>query len=84
MNLIIRKAAYARTIALVMIFALVGCTTLVRGVTQGFAEGLSSAILDNEDAVMVRDGAPSGAAASTVNGLASSLIMLVILLPVQV
>lgn len=59
MNMIIHQVTCARSIALVLILTLSGCTTLVRGVTQGFAEGLATAILDNEDAVMVRDGAPS-------------------------
>ncbi|MEM7097576.1 MAG: TRAP transporter TatT component family protein [Pseudomonadota bacterium] len=39
--------------------ALSGCSSLVSSVTQSFAEDLSSAILDNEDIAMVRDGAPA-------------------------
>jgi len=36
-----------------------GCSTLVSTVTQGFANDLSAAILNNNDLAMVRDGAPS-------------------------
>ncbi len=38
---------------------LAGCSSIVSSVTQGFADDLSKAILDNEDLAMVRDGAPS-------------------------
>ncbi len=44
---------------LLAIFALSGCASLVSNVTQGFAEDLATAILDNEDLAMVRDGAPA-------------------------
>ena len=36
-----------------------GCASLVSNFTQGFAEDLADAILNNEDVEMVRDGAPS-------------------------
>ncbi len=36
-----------------------GCASLVGSVTRGFAEDLSTAILDNQDIAMVRDGAPA-------------------------
>ena len=36
-----------------------GCASLVTSVTSGFAEDLSTAILDNPDVEMVRDGAPA-------------------------
>ena len=42
-----------------VLFGLSGCSSLVSSVTQSFAEDLSSAILDNEDIAMVRDGAPA-------------------------
>jgi hypothetical protein len=52
-------------IRLDMLFALTGlcllggCSSLVSSVTQGFADDLSAAILNNDDLAMVRDGAPS-------------------------
>lgn len=36
-----------------------GCSSLIGSVTQGFADDLAAAILDNPDPAMVRDGAPS-------------------------
>jgi hypothetical protein len=36
-----------------------GCTTIISGVSQGFTDNLSSAILDSEDIQTVRDGAPA-------------------------
>ena len=36
-----------------------GCSSLISSVTSGFAEDLASAILDNSDVAMVRDGAPA-------------------------
>ncbi len=41
------------------LLGLTGCSTVVSSVTQGFAENLSAAILNNPDVAMVRDGAPS-------------------------
>ena len=48
-----------RVAALVCVLGLSGCSSLVSSITQGFAEDLASAILDNPDIEMVRDGAPS-------------------------
>ena len=36
-----------------------GCSTLVSNATQSFANDLTSVILNSEDPVLVRDGAPS-------------------------
>lgn len=36
-----------------------GCSTLLSGASQGFANNLSSAILDSDDVELVRDGAPA-------------------------
>ena len=41
------------------LLALAGCATLLRPVTSGFAGDLSSAILDQNDPEIVRDGAPA-------------------------
>jgi len=38
---------------------LAGCSALVSSTTQSFAEDLSTAILDNDDLEMIRDGAPA-------------------------
>jgi len=43
----------------VLLLLLNGCTTIVNSISQGFAEDLSAAILNNNDLDMVRDGAPS-------------------------
>ena len=53
-----------RTLALLgllipSLLSLSGCASLISSVTAGFAEDLSSAILDNSDVAMVRDGAPA-------------------------
>ena len=42
-----------------VLWAMVGCSSLISSVTSGFAEDLSNAILDNSDVAMVRDGAPA-------------------------
>ena len=44
---------------LVLCVMLGGCAPLVSSVTEGLAEDLSSAILDNDDLDVVRDGAPA-------------------------
>lgn len=54
----------SRTLALftflfVLAPGLAGCSSLISSVTSGFAEDLSTAILDNPDVSMVRDGAPA-------------------------
>ena len=36
-----------------------GCSTLVSNATQGFADDLSAVVLNSEDPVLVRDGAPA-------------------------
>ena len=38
---------------------LTGCTSVISGVTAGMADSISSAILNNRDLAMVRDGAPA-------------------------
>lgn len=49
----------ARSLILLSLLILSGCSSLIGSVTQGFADNLSAAILDNPDPAMVRDGAPS-------------------------
>ena len=49
----------AATTWLAMCVVLGGCAPLVSSVTEGLAEDLSSAILDNDDLDVVRDGAPA-------------------------
>jgi len=44
---------------LLAVLASGGCTTIISGVSQGFTDNLSSAILDSEDIETVRDGAPA-------------------------
>jgi hypothetical protein len=44
---------------IILIFVATGCASLLSSATRGFAEDLASAILDNDDIEMVRDGAPS-------------------------
>ena len=46
-------------IGLALCVMLGGCAPLVSSVTEGLAEDLSSAILDNDDLDVVRDGAPA-------------------------
>lgn len=54
------KTTISRLFCLSVVIALSpGCSTIVSSVSQDFAASLSTAILDNDDAVMVRDGAPA-------------------------
>ncbi len=48
-----------RLLAAGFLLALAGCASLVGSVASGMAENLGSAILDNSDVTMVRDGAPA-------------------------
>ncbi|MEE2785285.1 MAG: TRAP transporter TatT component family protein [Pseudomonadota bacterium] len=54
-----RNRWVALPIAFTMIILTSGCSTVITSVTRGFAENLSSAILNNPDLEMVRAGAPS-------------------------
>jgi len=62
-----RKSTFAqplgrlRIAALLLALAMVtsGCASLVSNATQGFADDLSAVILNSEDPVLVRDGAPA-------------------------
>lgn len=56
------RSATVRTLQLAilpMLLALAGCAALMRPVASGFAGNLSSAILDQNDPEIVRDGAPA-------------------------
>ncbi len=48
-----------RLTALLLIVLSSGCTSIISGVSQGFTDNLSNAILDSEDIELVRDGAPA-------------------------
>lgn len=48
-----------RFLVLLLILLGSGCTTIISGVSQGFTDNLSNAILDSEDVELVRDGAPA-------------------------
>jgi len=53
-------SAVRRVILFLGLWALLsGCTSLISSATSGFAEDLASAILDNEDIDIVKDGAPA-------------------------
>ncbi len=43
----------------VVLGALSGCASLVSNATQGFADDLSATVLNSEDPILVRDGAPT-------------------------
>lgn len=45
--------------AVVLLVSVSGCAALVGNATQGFADDLSAAVLNSEDPVLVRDGAPT-------------------------
>lgn len=49
----------SRCLIIFACLAVSGCASVASSVTRGFAEDLATAILDNEDIEMVRDGAPS-------------------------
>jgi hypothetical protein len=48
-----------RGLLLAALMFITGCSTVMTSVTEGLAEDLSTAILDNSDVAMVRDGAPA-------------------------
>jgi hypothetical protein len=50
---------YRYVTLVLLIFATSGCASFISFATRGIAEDLASAILDNDDLEMVRDGAPS-------------------------
>ena len=53
-------SAVRRVILFLGLWALLsGCASLISSATSGFAEDLASAILDNEDIDIVKDGAPA-------------------------
>lgn len=49
----------SRLAVLLLILLGSGCATIISGVSQGFTDNLSNAILDSEDVELVRDGAPA-------------------------
>jgi hypothetical protein len=49
----------SRLVVLLLILFCSGCTTIISGVSKGFTDNLSNAILDSEDVELVRDGAPA-------------------------
>jgi len=59
MKMIDLKRIFNPLLLICLLFLVAGCGSLVSRVTQGFAEDLAGAILDNEDLAMVRDGAPA-------------------------
>ena len=59
MRRIMKRSKRTIVAGLVALLMLSGCSNLISSMTQSFAEDLSSAILNNPDLDMVRDGAPS-------------------------
>lgn len=59
MSLKLSLARCPLSLVLPILFTLGGCASLIGSVTGGFTESLGSAILDNPDVEMVRDGAPA-------------------------
>ena len=54
-----RSSKIAGWFALVGVFLLSGCASIMGSVTGGLASNLSAAILNSDDPAMIRDGAPS-------------------------
>ena len=54
---VVRVAALAWTVGIAAVLA--GCAGIVSSATSGMAENLSTAILDQEDPELVRDGVPT-------------------------
>ena len=50
---------FLKLFAPLLLLQVAGCASVISSFTQGFAESLSDAILNNDDLQMVRDGAPS-------------------------
>ena len=54
-----KEIRFFKLFAPLLLLQVAGCASVISSFTQGFAESLSEAILNNDDLQMVRDGAPS-------------------------
>ena len=54
-----RASKFVGWLALLGVFLLGGCASIVGSVTGGLASNLSAALLNSDDPAMIRDGAPS-------------------------